>query len=134
MLGGSTAAPESFQDRPLVVVTPASRPAPSTAMQLIVPWVFITERSSSGTLSDFGGNQLSRSDMVSFQRSHAARDFSVRRSSSLKPWARANFKAPLPTRRTWSVLSMTSRATLGGFLMFLKAATAPAGWVGTYMT
>ena len=134
MMGESPTRPAIFQDRPLVVVTPARRPAASMAMQLIVPWVLMTERSSSGRLSVFGGNQLSRSDIVSFQRSQAARDFSVRRSSSLKPWARANLSAPSPTMRTWSVLSMTSRATLDGFLMFRSAATAPAVWVGPYMT
>ena len=48
MMGESPTRPASFQLSPLVVVTPASRPAASMAMQLMVPCVLRTERRSSG--------------------------------------------------------------------------------------
>ena len=71
--------------------------------------------------------------ICSFQRSHFSRDASVSRFSSLNPWATANRSAPSPTIRMREVRSMTSRATLDGYLMCFIAATAPAPYDGPSM-
>ena len=101
------------------------------ARQLIVPWGL----SGFWEISFLGGaTQSSLSLNSSFHCSHRWRDFSVNKSSLWKPWARANRKAPSPTRKTRFVLSITSRASREGFRIYLKAPTAPAAPVGPYMT
>src|SRR5690349_8901181 len=107
MIGLSPTRPGIFHDNPLVVVTEAISPFASTAFMLMVPKVYGTPRSSYDTWRSpssrelccmFGvtrgrrgvespgvSNQLSFGLRPDFQRSHASRDFSVRRFCSLKP-------------------------------------------------
>jgi hypothetical protein len=57
---------------------------------------------------------------------HASLAFSVRRFSSSKPKDLAKAVAAGPTSITWSVRSITMRATDEGVLMFSMDATEPA--------
>ncbi len=65
---------------------------------------------------------------------HSARERSVLRSSSIsKPMSRANFVAPAPTIRWWSVSSATAWATFEGVRTPSMAATPPAHLLGPCM-
>ena len=89
---------------------------------------------SGSSLSIGGSNHLSLAERFCRQYSHTLRAFSVSRFSRANPLASANARAPGPTSRTWSVVSITSFATLVGFFAPSREATAPARAVGPCMT
>src|ERR1051325_10310401 len=113
MIGESPTRPGILKARPLVVVVPEMSPRSLTARQFMVPvggWATIrSARASSSGLSVNNelvglvsgearpGPQESLSLMDSFHFNHTRRDSSVRRSSFLKPCARAKRRAPSPT-------------------------------------
>src|SRR5882724_13238491 len=111
MTGESPTRPAIFHDRPLVVVTPDISPLEFSARQLIDPLIgyMATCNAHSSVFSSASGNIflssavplpvssslaqlvwpfLSRIDF--FHTSHASRDSSVSRSSSLKPMSLPN--------------------------------------------
>ncbi len=135
MIGESPTRPLIFHESPLVVVIPDTSPLASTASTFTVPYVngassrLPAAPTSSSPRRWSGGPQSSRSLCSSRQRRKISRVRSVIRSCSWNPNDLANSSAAGPTSSTWSVRSMTRRATDAGWMMFSSDATAPALYV-----
>ena len=91
-------------------------------------------RTSGSSLSGSGSSHLSFAERFCFQYSHTLRALSVSRFSMGTPCSSAKWRAPGPTSSTWSVVSITSFATLLGFFTPSREATAPARAVGPCIT
>src|SRR5215813_11258019 len=153
--GESPTRPGIFHANPEVVVTPEMSPLASTARQLLVPVgrsrkissIRLLRATSSGEsftcevlILPAGavlcqlGPQLSCGFRLSRHASHFFRDSSVSKSCFLNPCLSAKRNAPPATSRMWSVRSSITLATLDGFLISCRLATAPARRVGPCIT